>query len=185
MTACGNFGLVGFERHDSVVMWNMQSGIKRREFKFATGKQPAGLSSKRSRHVTGIETDSLNTITIVATLGGDVHVSSVSRVMSIVQGLMKSNLRQFFDFHAAKYLESIALPAGIESTQLQRDNNLLACVCDDLTVRLVDIETKRTVREFSGFRGRIVDMVRYTSSGSGRSRRLVTDIAPPSSGLLE
>lgn len=52
------------------------------------------------------------------------------------------------------------------STQLQRDNNLLACVCDDLTVRLVDIETKRIVREFAGFRGRVVDMVNYVRSFS-------------------
>lgn len=56
------------------MMWNMQSGIKRRDFKFASGKASAGPASKRSRHVTGIETDSLNTITIVATLGGDIHV---------------------------------------------------------------------------------------------------------------
>lgn len=33
-------------------------------------------------------------------------------------------------------------------------------MCDDLTVRLIDIETKRVVREFVGFKGRIVDIVR-------------------------
>lgn len=42
---------------------------------------------------------------------------------------------------------------------LQRDSGLLAVICDDLVVRIVDIETRRTVRELKGFRGRILDVV--------------------------
>lgn len=41
---------------------------------------------------------------------------------------------------------------------LQRDSGLLAVTCDDL-VRLVDIETRRIVREFGGFSGRVLDLV--------------------------
>lgn len=41
---------------------------------------------------------------------------------------------------------------------LHRDSGLLAVVCDDLVVRLVDIETRRIVRELGGFRGRILDV---------------------------
>lgn len=36
----------------------------------------------------------------------------------------------------------------------------MAATCDDLVVRLVDIETRRIVREFAGFRGRVLDVVR-------------------------
>lgn len=68
VTACGNFGLVGYERGDRVVMWNMQSGIKRREFKLPKSQ------SKRGRHVTSIQTDALNTVVIVSTLAGALHV---------------------------------------------------------------------------------------------------------------
>jgi U3 small nucleolar RNA-associated protein 21 len=77
VSACGNFGLVGFERHTSVVMWNMQSGIKRREFKLpvADGIIVGGAASRRARHVTGIETDALNTVVVIATLSGELHVS--------------------------------------------------------------------------------------------------------------
>jgi len=129
VTACGNFGLVGYEHADRVVMWNMQSGIKRREFKLPK------IASKGGRHVTSIQTDSVNTAVIVSTLAGTLH---------------------FFDFHSAKLISSVTLPSPVVSSLLQRENNLLACVCDDLSVRLVDIETKRTVREFVGFRGRLV-----------------------------
>jgi U3 small nucleolar RNA-associated protein 21 len=51
------------------------------------------------------------------------------------------------------------LPSTATQILLQRDSNLLAVVCDDLVVRIVDIETYRIVRELSGFRGRILDVV--------------------------
>lgn len=57
-----------------------------------------------------------------------------------------------------KLVESMTLAAGITSIVLQRDNGLLAVVCDDLTVRIVDIETRRMVRELAGFKGRILDI---------------------------
>ncbi len=42
---------------------------------------------------------------------------------------------------------------------LHRDNGLLAVICDDMIVRILDIETKKIVRELGGFRGRILDIV--------------------------
>ena len=44
--------------------------------------------------------------------------------------------------------------------ELHRDSGLLAVTCDDLAIRLVDIETRRVVRELRGFKGRILDVVR-------------------------
>lgn len=58
-----------------------------------------------------------------------------------------------------KLVESMTMSAGITSILLQRDNGLLAVVCDDLIVRIVDIETRRMVRELGGFKGRILDLV--------------------------
>jgi U3 small nucleolar RNA-associated protein 21 len=68
-------------------------------------------------------------------------------------------VRQFFDFHTTKLERIIVLPSSAVSITLHRDSGLLAVVCDDLLVRIVDIETKRTVRELGGFRGRILDIV--------------------------
>jgi hypothetical protein len=45
---------------------------------------------------------------------------------------------------------------------LHRDSGLIAVVCDDMVVRVLDIETRKIVREMSGFRGRILDIVRLS-----------------------
>ena len=57
-----------------------------------------------------------------------------------------------------KLIATLTLPASITAILLQRENNLLAATCDDLTVKIVDIETRRIVRELSGPRGQILDV---------------------------
>jgi len=49
------------------------------------------------------------------------------------------------------------LDSSITAIDLQRDSGLLSAICDDLVVRIIDIETRRVVRELRGFRGRILD----------------------------
>ncbi|BGP25126.1 rRNA-processing protein utp21 [Rhodotorula toruloides] len=132
VTACGNFGLVGSQSGD-VQMFNMQSGMKRKVFKVPN----AGVTDVRGRHVTGLAVDALNRYAIVSTLEGALH---------------------FFDFQTMKLMSTLTLRASVTSILLQRDNGLLAAVCDDLVVRIVDIETRRVVRELSGPRGRILDI---------------------------
>lgn len=53
------------------------------------------------------------------------------------------------------------LPSTAVSILLHRDSGLLAVICDDMTVRIIDIETRRVVRELKGFHGRILDIVRF------------------------
>ncbi|BGP08590.1 rRNA-processing protein utp21 [Rhodotorula toruloides] len=132
VTACGNFSLVGSQAGD-VQMFNMQSGMKRKVFKVPN----AGVTDVRGRHVTGLAVDALNRCVVVSTLKGALH---------------------FFDFQTMKLMSTLTLKASVTSILLQRDNGLLAAVCDDLVVRIVDIETRRVVRELSGPRGRILDI---------------------------
>ena len=54
---------------------------------------------------------------------------------------------------------TLVLPSTAVSITLHRDSGLLAVICDDLVVRVVDIETRRIVRELGGFRGRVLDVV--------------------------
>lgn len=152
VTACGNFGLVGSSTGE-IRMWNMQSGKDRRSFSLtgpAPGdtkasdtqrrpkKQVNGAGAKRSlQAITGLVADTLNTMVIASTLQGGLY---------------------FFDFHTTRLLHKLDLPTSVTSLTLQRDSGLLAAVCDDLAVRLVDIETKRVVRELRGFGGRILDI---------------------------
>lgn len=51
------------------------------------------------------------------------------------------------------------MPANVTALHLNRDSGLLAVVCDDMFIRLVDIETRRIVREMVGFKGRVLDVV--------------------------
>lgn len=132
VTACGNFGLVG-TTSGQVMLYNMQSGMKRKVFKIPL----AGVNDSKGKQVTGIATDALNRVVVVSTLKGGLH---------------------FFDFQTMKHVYSISVPASITAILLQRDNGLVALTCDDLTVRIVDIETRRVVRELTGFRGRVLDL---------------------------
>ncbi|KAJ7097769.1 Utp21 specific WD40 associated putative domain-containing protein [Mycena belliarum] len=141
VTACGNFGLASSST-GNVYMWNLQSGIKRKSFD--VGPCPPDVASrfqtskkKEGRSVTGLASDSLNTTVIASTLDGTIN---------------------FFDFHTMKLEHTLALPSAAVSILLQRDSGLLAVICDDMVVRVVDIETRRVVRELGGFRGRILDI---------------------------
>lgn len=98
--------------------------------------------------MTGLAIDAVNSMVIASTLDGTVN---------------------FFDFHTAKLEKTLVLPCSALSTTLHRDSGLLAAVCDDRIVRLIDIETRRVVRELRGHRSRVLDL-----TFSPDSRWLVT-----------
>jgi U3 small nucleolar RNA-associated protein 21 len=152
VTACGNFGLVGSDA-GVVVSYNLQSGLKRKVFNVPSG----GANDTKGRHITGVATDALNRVLIVSTLKGGIYVRFLS---SLALRMVLTIRMQLFDFQTMTLRESIVLPANITSIVLHRENGLLAVTCDDLTVRIIDIETRRIVRELSGFRGAILDLVR-------------------------
>ncbi|PWY98745.1 beta-transducin [Testicularia cyperi] len=153
VSACGNFALVG-NSEGVVEMYNMQSYMHRRtfdtrpldpagpakakEFPAGSRKALAALQARtKGSAVTGIATDALNRRVVVSTLDGKLH---------------------WFDFSTTELLHRASISAsGISSISLHSDSNLLIVISDDLVLRLVDIETRRTVREFVGFRGRILD----------------------------
>ncbi|KAH8116880.1 WD40 repeat-like protein [Phellopilus nigrolimitatus] len=139
ISACGNFGLASTSA-GVIHMYNMQSGIRRKSYD--VGARPPDVSSRfrssqKERSVNGLATDALNKFVIASTYDGTIC---------------------FFDFHTQALLHTLVLPAACASILLQRDSGLLAVVCDDLTVRIVDIETHRIVREMSGFVGNILDI---------------------------
>jgi U3 small nucleolar RNA-associated protein 21 len=150
VTACGNFGLAGSSTGE-IRMWNMQSGKERKSFALSgpppgdskpkvmtQGKKKSKKEKKKTiEAITGLVTDALNTTVVASTLEGKLY---------------------FFDFHTTARVEVMELDSSITALELQRGSGLLACVCDDLVVRLVDIETRRVVRELRGFKGRILDV---------------------------
>ncbi|KAJ8472717.1 hypothetical protein ONZ45_g16551 [Pleurotus djamor] len=113
------------------------------------GSAKASSSAKNVRRsITGLATDALNRVVIASTLDGTLN---------------------WFDFHQAKLDHTLILPAVVISITLHRDSGLIAAVCDDMVIRVIDIETRRIVREFGGFKGRILDI-----TFSPDSRWLVT-----------
>ncbi|CEL51962.1 hypothetical protein RSOLAG1IB_00499 [Rhizoctonia solani AG-1 IB] len=91
----------------------------------------------KGQTVTGIATDALNTVLVASTLAGSIH---------------------FFDFHTTVKIDQLDLPSTAVSIELQRDSGLLAIICDDLVVRIADIETRKIVRELKGFGARVLDV---------------------------
>ncbi|KAH9824151.1 Utp21 specific WD40 associated putative domain-containing protein [Melampsora americana] len=136
VTACGNYALSGTHGTGRIGMWNMQSGMKRREFLIPSSSKVR--ATKTDSKVMGIATDVLNRLVIVLTHPGCIY---------------------FYDFMTAKLSHTIVLPCSASTMLLQRDNGLLAIACEDLRIRIMDIETRRTVRELGPLPKPVLDMV--------------------------
>nr|XP_028604268.1 WD repeat-containing protein 36 [Podarcis muralis] len=117
-----------------VDVYNMQSGIHRGRY----GKEKAHEGSIR-----GVAVDGLNQLTTTA--GSE--------------GLIK-----FWNFKSTKLVHSINLPSSPSKMLLHRDSCILGIVTDDFTISVLDIETRKIVRKFSGHQGQINDLA-FSSDG--------------------
>jgi U3 small nucleolar RNA-associated protein 21 len=151
MTACGTFALVG-SAGGCIDMYNLQSGMHRQRFppriKPAQAKQLNNQqydandlleSMKGHRNaITGIVVDSLNETTVSSSLDGTVI---------------------FWDFSTGRVAHRLALePAAGLSMKYNSVSGLIAISCDDLCIRIIDIEARRIVRELWGCVGQINDL---------------------------
>uniref|UniRef100_A0A671SS19 WD repeat-containing protein 36-like n=1 Tax=Sinocyclocheilus anshuiensis TaxID=1608454 RepID=A0A671SS19_9TELE len=116
-------------------VYNMQSGFHRGHY----GKDKAHAGAVR-----GLSVDALNQLTV--SVGAD-------------------RLLKIWRFRSKELLHTHSLPAAPASSLLHRDSGMLAIALDDFTIHILDMETRRTVRRFSGHRGQINDM---TFSPDGR-----------------
>lgn len=101
-------------------------------------KFPMG-TGKHSKAVTGLVVDSLNRYIISCSLDGKV---------------------KFWDLLTGHLIDEINwFPmTGIIDMRYHASNDLIALTCDDLSIRIVDIETKKTIRELWGCRIGITDL---------------------------
>ncbi|KAF8610566.1 Utp21-domain-containing protein [Ceratobasidium sp. AG-I] len=106
-------------------------------YNMQSGLKRRAYTIGKGQSVTGIATDALNRVLVASTLSGTIY---------------------FFDFHTTAQLDILELPSTAVSIELQRDSGLLAIICDDHTVRIIDIETRKVVRELRGFQGRVLDI---------------------------
>uniref|UniRef100_A0A8C5UH47 WD repeat domain 36 n=1 Tax=Malurus cyaneus samueli TaxID=2593467 RepID=A0A8C5UH47_9PASS len=118
-----------------VDVYNMQSGIHRGQY----GKDKAHEGAVR-----GLAVDGLNQLVITA--GSE--------------GLIK-----FWKFKTKDLVYCTELSSSPSGILLHRDSGILGIAFDDFTISVLDIETRKIVRTFSGHHGRINDM---TFSPDGR-----------------
>lgn len=171
ISPCGTFALVGSVT-GGVDMFNLQSGLHRQRFPTKlTPAQARQLKAQQLRQldnaaqlqsrtqtrfaqgtgkhagpVTGIVVDSMNKLVVSCSLDGTV---------------------KFWDFLTGTLLDEIdwAPMTGILGCRYHAASDLIAFSCDDHSIRVVDIETKKTIREFWGCQDTIND---FSFSNDGR-----------------
>ncbi|KAL9001588.1 MAG: hypothetical protein Q9188_005446 [Gyalolechia gomerana] len=165
VSSCGTFAVVA-SAGGGISMFNLQSGILRQRFpaplnpaqakklKLQTlGEEPSEGSprfgpgeGKHRKAVTGLMVDQLNRTVISCGLDGKI---------------------KFWDFHNGRLKDEInwSSTTAITAAQYYRSSDLVALSCDDLAIRIIDIETKKLVRELWGCLGQIID---FTFSNDGR-----------------
>jgi U3 small nucleolar RNA-associated protein 21 len=100
--------------------------------------------------VTGLAVDFLNSILISTSLDGNVNFSQFSSKPTL--------------------LGSIKLGSSVTCLAIVKESGLIAVACDDLVVRVIDIESRRVVRRFAGHRHAITVRLAYTSACGSDSR---------------
>ncbi|KAI1970239.1 rRNA-processing protein utp21 [Ophidiomyces ophidiicola] len=158
VSSCGTFALVGSDG-GSIDTYNLQSGIRRQSF--PTKLSPAQLrkarleqlqaedsgdvagviqpgQGKHTKAVTGIVVDSLNTTVISCSLDGKV------KFWDFATGRLKHEL----DWYPM---------CAITGLRCSNSSDLIALTCDDLSIRVIDTETKKLVRELWGCVGQVND----------------------------
>ena len=170
ITPCGTFALVG-SAGGGIDMYNLQSGIHRQ--RFPSPLTPAQARKLRIRQAS--EGNDLHSVTDGQRkygLGEGRHTKGVTGIMvdSLNRTVISCSLDvkiKFWDFltgtlrHEVDWFPMTAITAS----RYHRPSDLIALSCDDLSIRVVDIETRKLVRELWGCVGQISD---FCFSNDGR-----------------
>ncbi|EEY22137.1 U3 small nucleolar RNA-associated protein [Verticillium alfalfae VaMs.102] len=154
ISPCGTFALVG-SVEGGIDMYNLQSGIHRQRF-------PAKLTPAQAREIR-IQQLKAGDDSIQVAGGG--FLQGTGRHTKAVTGIIVDSMNKhivscsldgkikFWDFLTGRLLQQIdwAPMVGITGGRYHAGNDLLVFACDDLSIRVVDLETKKTIREFWGF----------------------------------
>ena len=105
-------------------------------FNMQSGRYQRSLNG-HTKSVTGIAIDAVNRKVITASIDGTVKI---------------------WDFRTKECLNTIDVGVPAQNMTLQLENDLLALSGDDLSIRVIDIDTAKVVRVFNGHNGRITDL---------------------------
>ncbi|KAI6785420.1 uncharacterized protein J7T54_007062 [Emericellopsis cladophorae] len=162
ISPCGTFAVVGSES-GGIDMFNLQSGVHRQRFPSRlTPAQARQLRLQQSRQTDDVVHFHTETSKFSAGMGK--HTKAVTGIVvdamnkTVVSCALDGKIK-FWDFLTGNLLEEInwapmTFPTAI---RYHAASNLVAFSCDDMSVRVVDMETKRTIREFWGPKDTIND----------------------------
>ncbi|KAK7418353.1 rRNA-processing protein utp21 [Neonectria punicea] len=171
MSPCGTFALVGSEA-GGIDMYNLQSGTHRQRF-------PSRLTPAQARQLKIQQLRQADDVVQQQARTGQKYAVGTGRHTKLITGLVVDSMNKtvvscsldgkikFWDFLTGTLLEQIdwspmTFPTGC---RYHAASNLIAFSCDDLSIRVVDMETKRTIREFWGPQDTIND---FCFSNDGR-----------------
>ncbi|KAH0541505.1 hypothetical protein FGG08_004046 [Glutinoglossum americanum] len=168
ISPCGTFALVGSSL-GSINMFNLQSGLPRQRF-------PAKLTPAQARRAKlGKASDTVVDLSRSLKkfgLGEGKHTDSVSGLA--VDGLNRVVIScgldgklKFWDFAAGLLIDEMDWSSitSIKGLRYHRPSDLIALSCGDLSIRVVDVETKKVIRELRGCGQEIND---FCFSNDGR-----------------
>ena len=172
MSPCGTFAVVG-SVDGAIDMFNLQSGLHRQRFPSKlTPAQARQLKMQQLR-----QADSVTQLQAKSTEGGFApgrgkHTKAVTGIVvdsmnkTIVSCSLDGKIK-FWEFLTGNLLAEInwAPMVAVTGCQYHAANDLMAFACDDNSIRVVDIETRQTIREFWGCQGKIND---FCFSNDGR-----------------
>ncbi|KAK5653900.1 hypothetical protein OQA88_7825 [Cercophora sp. LCS_1] len=171
VSQCGSFALVG-SAGGSIDVYNLQSGRHKQRF-------PSKLTPAQLRQVKLQQLKTLDKVNQLQSRSRTSFTPGTGRHTAAVTGLVIDPLNQtviscsldgrikFWDFVAGNLIDEInwAPMAKITACRYHAANDLIAFSCDDHSIRVVDVETRQTIRELWGCRRAIND---FCFSNDGR-----------------
>ncbi|ETS83789.1 hypothetical protein PFICI_05665 [Pestalotiopsis fici W106-1] len=171
ISPCGTFAVIG-SIGGTIDMYNLQSGVHRQRYPSTlTPAQARQAKMQQLRQADSImQLDARSTTGFAAGVGK--HTKAVTGIIvdSMNNYIISCSLDgkiKFWEFLTGRLKHEIswAPMTAITGCRYHAANDLIAFSCDDQSIRVVDIETKQTIREFWGCQGKIND---FTFSNDGR-----------------
>ncbi|KAM3556336.1 hypothetical protein MY1884_005115 [Beauveria asiatica] len=164
ISPCGTFAVVGSE-NGGMDMYNLQSGTHRQRY-------PSRLTPAQARQVKAQQLRQGDESVLSHTDSGQKFLPGSGKHTKPITGLVVDSMNKyviscgmdgkikFWDFLTGTLLDQLDWAPMTFPTRCRyhAGSNLLVFSCDDNSIRVVDIETKRTIREFWGPQDTINDI---------------------------
>lgn len=194
ISPCGTFAVVGSEG-GSIDMFNLQSGAHRQRF-------PSRLTPSQARQVRLQQLRQADDVAQLQASAGKRFLPGTGKHTKAVTGIVVDAMNKtivscsadgkinFWDFLAGTLRDQIDWSPMTHATvcRYHAANGLLAFACEDMSIRIVDMETKKTIREMWGAQDSINDICfshdgRWIIAASGDNMLRVWDL--PTSHLID